>query len=306
MARCLVTRPLPGAARERLAALHEVEVLDQGGPPAASLLRERVADAEGLLSLLTDRIDSDLLAAAPALRVVSNFAVGSDNIDLAAAAAAGIVVGVTPDVLTDATAELAMALVLACARRLPEAAADVRAGHWVTWEPEGWLGLELRGSRIAIVGPGRIGRRVGELAAGFGMEVMLVGRDDDLPAALAVADVVSLHPPLTAATHHLVDAAFLRAMRPGAVLVNTGRGGLVDQDALATALREGWIAAAGLDVTDPEPLPADHPLLATPNLLVLPHIGSATAAARGRMADRAVENLIAGLAGEPLPFPVSA
>ena len=305
MARCLVTRPLPGDALDRLAAEHEVEVLDEGGPPPVGLLRERIAGAAGLLSLLTDRVDADLLGAAPGLRVVSNYAVGCDNIDLQRAAAAGVAVGVTPDVLTESTAELAMALVLACARRLPEAAADVRAGRWRTWEPEGWLGLQLQGSRIAIVGPGRIGRAVGERAAAFGMEVDLLGRDADLRSAVGEADVVSLHPPLTAATRHLVDADFLRAMKPSAILVNTGRGGLVDQAALETALRQGWIAAAGLDVTDPEPLPADHQLLSAPNLLVLPHIGSATLVARSRMADRAVDNLLAGLAGEPLPFPAT-
>jgi glyoxylate reductase len=294
---------LPGSALERLAEAHEVEILDEGGPPPPALLRERIGEADGLLSLLTDSVDGTLLDATSRLEVISNYAVGCDNIDLGAARARGIAVGVTPDVLTDATAELAMALILSCARRLPQAAADVRSGAWRTWEPEGWLGLELRGSRIAIVGAGRIGRRVGELAAGFDMEVILVGRDDDLHAALAVADVVSLHAPLTPATRHMVDARFLGAMRSTGILVNTGRGGLVDQAALGAALRDGWIAAAGLDVTDPEPLPADDLLLTAPNLLVLPHIGSATASARARMADRAVDNLLAGLAGLALPFP---
>jgi glyoxylate reductase len=303
MARVLVTRRLPGGAVDRLAAVHEVDVLAEGEPAPAELVRERAAEADGMLVLLTDRVDAELIAAAPRLRVISNFAVGSDNIDLAAAAAAGVAVGVTPDVLTDATAELTIALLLACARRLPEATADVRAGRWRTWEPEGWLGLQLRGSRIAIVGPGRIGRRVAELCAGLGMEVSLVGRDDDLLDAVAGVDAVSLHLPLTPATSHLVDADFLRAMSESAVLVNTGRGGLVDQAALEVALRERWIAGAGLDVTDPEPLPPAHPLLAAPNLLVLPHIGSATVTARTQMAERAVDNLLAGLAGDPLPFP---
>ena len=242
-----------------------------------------------------------LLDAAPSLRVISNYAVGADNIDVAAAKARGIALGYTPDVLTDATADLAFALLLAIARRLPEGIAAVRDGEWKTWEPDWLLGRDVHGATLAIVGPGRIGRAVARRAEGFGMEVLLVGRDDPLEPALARADFVSLHAPLTDETRRFVDDAFLEAMKTTAYLVNTARGGLVDQDALARALRERTIAGAALDVTDPEPLPPDDPLLEAPNLIVLPHLGSATQATRERMADLAVDNLLAGLAGEPLP-----
>ncbi len=303
MARCFVTRALPGAALDRLAAAHDIDVWPGALPPSAEELRAGAAQADGLLCLLTERVDDALLAAAPRLRVIANYAVGSDNVDLAAAARRGVAVGVTPDVLTDATADLALALLLAVARRLPEAAAAVRDGGWRTWEPAGWLGLELAGATVAIVGAGRIGRATARRAEAFGMTIRFVGRGDDLHAALRDADVVSLHAPLTEATRHMIDEAALRAMKPTALLVNTARGGLVDQAALRRALTEGWIAGAGLDVTDPEPLTPDDPLLEAPNLLVLPHVGSATHAARERMAERSVDNLLAGLAGEPLPYP---
>jgi glyoxylate reductase len=268
-------------------------------PPARDELHERVAAAEGLLSLLTERVDADLLAAAPKLRVVSNYAVGFDNVDLEACAARGIVVGTTGDVLTDATADLAMALLLAAARHLPDARDDARAGRWRTWEPQGWVGLELRGARLAIVGAGRIGRAVAGRAQAFGMEVELVGRDGDLRAALARADVVSLHAPLTPGTRHLIGARALAVMRPGTILVNTARGGLVDQ----AALLEATHVTAALDVTDPEPPSPGDPILNASHVIVVPHIGSATHAARERMTTVAVDNLLAGLAGEPLPHP---
>ena len=304
MARVFVTRPLPGTAVERLrAAGHEVTVHPGPLPPTRAELEAGVAEAEGLLCLLTETIDAALLDRAPRLRAIANYAVGSDNVDRAAAAARGIPVGVTPDVLTDATADLALALLLTAARHLPAAAQSVRDGEWRTFEPQGWLGLELRGACLAIVGHGRIGRAVGERAAAFGMELLPVGRDDDLRAALARADAVTLHCPLTERTRHLIDAAALASMRPGAILVNTARGGVVDQVALAAALRDGVIGAAALDVTDPEPLPPDDPLLAAPNVFVLPHIGSATHAARERMAGIAADNLLAALAGAPMPHP---
>jgi glyoxylate reductase len=213
---------------------------------------------------------------------------------------------VTPDVLTEATADLAFALILAAARRLPEAERAVRDGAWRTWEPAGWLGLELHGATLAVIGAGRIGRAVARRAEGFGMRVIAVRSGDPLAPALQQADVISLHTPLTPATHRLIDAGALARMKPGAILVNTARGGIVDQDALLAALRDGRIGAAALDVTDPEPLPPDHPLLAAPNVLVVPHIGSATHATRERMAAMAVENIEAGLEGRPLPHPAPA
>ncbi|HET6506925.1 MAG TPA: D-glycerate dehydrogenase [Baekduia sp.] len=305
MSRVFVARAIAGNALQRLtAAGHEVEVWPGNLPPHPIELRDAVADADGLLSMLTERLDAALLDAAPQLKVIANYAVGFDNVDLAATAARGIAVGVTPDVLTDATADLTFALLLAAARRLPEAQQAVIQGRWRTFEPRGWLGASVHGASIAIVGArGRIGGAVARRARGFDMEVIPVNRGDDLHAALARADFVSLHTPLTPRTRHLIDDDALAATKPGAILVNTGRGGLVDQDALARALREGRLRAAALDVTDPEPLPPDDPLLAAPNLIVLPHIGSATHQAREAMAEMAVDNLLAGLADEPLPYP---
>jgi glyoxylate reductase len=303
VARVVLTRSLPFAAIAALEARHDVVVHDGALPPDPPALTRLVADADGVLCLLTDRIDAALLGAAPRLKVVSNLAVGCDNIDLAACAARGIPVGVTPDVLTEATADLAFALLLAAARRLAEGERAVRSGDWRTWEPAGWLGADVHGATLAVVGAGRIGDAVARRAAGFAMDVLRVGRHDDLHAALAKADFVSLHIPLTQATRHLIDAPALAACKPGAILVNTARGGIVDQVALAAALRCGQLAAAALDVTDPEPLPATDALLDAPNLLVVPHIGSATHGARERMAQLAVANLLAGLDGAPLPHP---
>jgi glyoxylate reductase len=273
MAHVFVTRQLPGNALERLAAEHDVEVWPGDMPPPPDELRAGVADAEGLLSLLSDRVDADLIASAPKLRAIANYAIGFDNIDVDAATARSIQVGNTPDVLTDATADLAWALMLAVARRLVEANADVLDGKWRTWEPRGWIGVGVHGATLAVIGAGRIGRAVAQRAVGFEMEVLMVDLGDDLHAALERADFVSLHTPLTPETRHLIDADALARMKPTAILVNTARGPIVDQDALAAALREGRLGGAGLDVTDPEPLPPDHPLLQTPNLLVVPHIG---------------------------------
>ena len=306
MARVFVTRRLPGSALERLAAEHDVEVWQGDLPPSAEELRARVADADGLLSLLTERIDRQLLDAAPRLKAIANYAIGFDNVDMEAAAERDIQVGVTPDVLTDATADLAWALMLACARRLVEARRAVLDGEWRTWEPEGWVGVDVHGATLAVVGAGRIGRAVARRAAGFDMHVIMVDIGDDLHEALRAADFVSLHTPLTPETRHLIDADALAAMKPTAVLVNTARGPIVDQDALAQALYDGRLGAAGLDVTDPEPLPADHPLLRAPRVLVVPHIGSGTTTARAAMTERAVDNLLAALGGEPMPYPARA
>ena len=305
MARVFVTRRLPGTALERLAAEHEVEVWQGAMPPSAQELRAKVADADGLLSLLTDRIDPELLAAAPRLRAIANYAIGFDNVDLDAVAERGIPVGVTPDVLTDATADLAWALMLAAARRLVEARQAVLDGEWRTWEPQGWLGVDVHGATLAIVGAGRIGQAVAKRASGFEMDVVMVDLGDDLLAALRRADFVSLHTPLTPDTRHLIDAEALAAMKPMAVLVNTARGPIVDKVALADALHDGRLGAAALDVTDPEPLPPDDPLLSAPNLLVVPHIASATKTARAAMADRAVDNLRAALDGRAMPYPAA-
>jgi glyoxylate reductase len=295
-----VTRRLPGTALKRLAAEHEVDVWPERMPPPPEVVRERAARVDGLLALLTDRIDASLIESCPDLRVISNYAVGSDNVDLDAAAARGIPVGITPDVLTEATADLAFAGLLAAARRLPEALAAVREGRWQTWEPDWLLGHDVHGATLGIVGYGRIGQAVARRAEGFSMRILATPRVP-LDELLAEADAVTLHVPLTSETRHLIDADALARMKVTAILVNTARGGVVDQEALARALHRGEIAGAALDVTDPEPLPPDHPLLDAPNLLVLPHIGSATHTARERMADLAVDNLLAGLAGNPMP-----
>ena len=301
MARCFVTRRLPGRALERLAQAHEVEVWEQRLPPAPEELISHAAEAEGLLTLLTDRVDAALIDGAPHLRTISNYAVGYDNVDLEAATRRGITVGNTPDVLTDATADLAFALLMAAARKLPEAASAVGGGDWLTWEPARYLGASVHAATLGIIGLGRIGRAVAKRAAGFDMRVLSASRGEGIDHVLAEADFVSLHVPLTPETQQLINANTLKKMRPTAILINTARGGIVDQAALRTALEEGAIAGAALDVTDPEPLPPDHPLFTLPNLIITPHIGSASAATRTRMAQMAVDNLLAGLAGRPLP-----
>lgn len=304
MVRCFVTRRLPGPALERLRAEHDVEVWTGPQPPSAAQLRAGAARAEGLITMLDDPVGAELLDAAPRLRAIANYAVGTDNIDLGRARERGIAVGNTPGVLTESTAELAVALMLALMRRVVEADAAVRAGRWVGWEPEGFLGRDLGRSRVLVVGMGRIGRAVGERVEGLGATVVGAGRGHDLCPLVAEADVVTLHAPLTEHTRGLIGAAELAAMKETAYLVNVARGPMVDSAALCHALHAGEIAGAALDVTDPEPLPAGHPLLDAPNLVVVPHIGSATHATREAMADMAVDNLGAALRGEPMPHPV--
>jgi glyoxylate reductase len=304
-ARVFVTRQLPGEALDRLVAEHDVEIWPERLPPPRPELLARAPELEGLLSLLTDPVDAELIGAAPKLRAISNYAVGVDNVDVEAAAARGIPVGNTPDVLTDSTADLALALMLGIGRRLAEGEALVRAGEWRTWEPDLLLGRDLHGATVGIVGYGRIGQAVGRRLEGFGCELVTSTRSTDLAELLERSDFVTLHTPLTPATRGLIDEDALRRMKPTAYLVNTARGPIVDPDALARALHAGELAGAALDVTDPEPLPGDHPLLDAPNLLVVPHVGSATVATRERMADMAVENLLAGLAGEPMPHAVT-
>jgi glyoxylate reductase len=321
MARCFVTRSLPGPALDRLRAQHEVDVWSERLPPPYEELSARAAGVDGLLTLLTDRVDAALIEHCPGLRVISNYAVGYDNIDIDAATARAIAVGNTPDVLTEATADLTWALLLASARKLPEAVASVHAGDWLTWEPARYLGAAVQGAVLGIVGFGRIGRAVARRASGFDMTVLYTGgggggggRDSQAGSASEVSfaallegsDFVTLHCPLTPVTHHLIDAAALGRMRSNAILVNTARGPIVDSVALRQALEGGQIAGAALDVTEPEPLPADDPLLGAPNLIVVPHIGSATRQAREQMAELAVENLLAGLDGRPMPHQVKA
>jgi glyoxylate reductase len=288
-------------------------------PPRADLLAA-VAGCHGILTLLTDRVDDELLdAAGPRLRVVSNYAVGVDNIDLAACVARDVAVGNTPGVLTETTADLAFALILAAARRLPEGERYVRAGRWRTWDPPLLLGRDVHGATLGIVGFGRIGQAVARRALGFGMTILYHNRTA-VPAAvaqplhaervsfeelLARADFVSIHVSLSAETRHLIDRDSLTRMKPTAILVNTSRGPVVDQAALYEALRDGVIAGAALDVTDPEPMAADDPLLGLDRCIVVPHIASGSDATRGRMAAMAAANLLAGVRGLPLPTPVA-
>ena len=314
--RVFATRRLSGDAFERLAQAVALDVWPGPGAPSAAELAQCGARAEGLLCLLSDRIDAALLAACPELRVVSSCSAGLDHVDLAAATARGIPVGHTPGVLTETTAELAFALLLAAARRVGEAERFVRAGRWSEerrWDPELFLGRDLHGAVLGIVGLGAIGRAVARRARGFGMRILAWSRSPKpdapaegielvaLPELLARSDFVTLHVALAPETRRLVDAAALARMKQGAILVNTARGELVDESALAEALRSGRLAAAGLDVFECEPLPAESALLALENVVLLPHIGSASAATRARMADLAVANLRAGLAGEMLP-----
>jgi glyoxylate reductase len=298
-----VTRRLPGSALDRLASEHEVEVWPEQLPPGSEELLSRAPELDGLLSLLTDPVDAGLLDAARRLRAISNYAVGVDNVDLDAATARGIPVGNTPGVLTDTTADLAVALMLGISRHLVEGDAYVRRGEWRTWETGLLLGHDLHGATVGILGFGRIGQAVARRLEGFGCEVLYSSRSGGAPLdeLLERSDFVSIHSPLTPETRGLIGDGALARMKPTAYLVNTARGPIVDSHALARALHEGRIAGAALDVTDPEPLPADHPLLEAPNLLVLPHLGSATHATRERMADMAVDNLLAGLAGERMP-----
>ena len=309
-----VARRIPEIGLNRIAAVAEVDVWPDRLPPPADVLRARVADCDGLVSLLTDRVDAALLDAAPRLRVVSNFAVGFNNVDVPACTARGVCVGNTPGVLTDSTADIAVTLLLAAARRLGESATDAREGRWLTWEPLGWLGQDLAGRTLGIVGMGRIGFAAARrLHHGWGMKVLytarsakegadreLSARQVDLDTLLAESDFVSVHADLNPTTKGLFGAEQFRKMKRSVVFVNTSRGPLVDQVALADALRTGTIFAAGLDVTDPEPLPADHELFRLPNCVIAPHIASATVGTRNAMAQLCADNLLAGLRGEPL------
>src|SRR5215218_4135226 len=303
MARVFVTRRIPGDALERLAAEHQVEIWEGRLQPSHATLLDKARDAEGLLCLLTDRIDRKVIECCDKLRAISNYAVGVDNVDVDAATERGIPVGFTPDVLTEATADATFALMLACARRVVEGDHVVRAGRWLTWEPTLLLGHDVHGKTLGIVGMGRIGKAVARRAEGFGMEVVQHSWSSGVPLEelLERSDFVSLHAPLNDATRGMIDEEQLRAMKPTAILVNTSRGALVDTGALTRALADGWIAGAALDVADPEPIPKGHPLLDAPNLILNPHVASASVEARCAMADLAVDNLLAGLAREPMP-----
>lgn len=312
--RVFVTRVIPEKGLAMVTEFCEADVWQDELPPPREVLLERVRGVDGLLCLLTDRIDGEVMdAAGPGLKVISNHAVGVDNIDLEAATARGIPVGNTPGILTDATADFAFALLLAAARRVVEGERFVRAGKWKTWGPSLLLGVDVFGATLGIIGYGRIGQALARRATGFNMRILyfdpsfpqsdpaLPGAAVDLETLLRQADFVSLHTPLTEQTYHLIDERALDLMKPTAVLINTARGPVVDPQALYQALKERRIFAAALDVTDPEPIPLDSPLLELDNLIIVPHIASASRSTREKMATMAAENLIAGLRGERLP-----
>lgn len=309
-----VTRLIPEEGLAMIRELADMELWEEELPPPHDVLLSHVRDADGVVSLLTDRMDAHLMDASPKLKVISNMAVGFDNVDTPAATARGIPVGNTPGELTDTTADMAFTLLMATARRVQEAVDYVRAGQWKTWGPMLLMGHDVHGATLGIIGFGRIGQGMAARSAGFGMKVLYydVNRRKDLEASLGVtyadlvvllreSDFITIHTDLNESTRHLLDAAAFAKMKRNAIVVNTARGPIVDPEALFEALSSGKIAGAGLDVTEPEPIPMDSPLLRLPNCLIVPHIASASIATRGKMAQMAAANLIAGLRGDRLP-----
>jgi glyoxylate reductase len=303
---------------DRILSFCDAKVWDGELPPPRDALIQNVAEIEGLLSLLTDKVDAELMNRAPKLKVISNCAVGFDNIDVQEATRRRIIVGNTPGVLTDTTADFAFALLMAAGRRVVEGDKVVRAGKWKTWGPMILLGQDIHGATLGIIGFGRIGYAVAKRAKGFGMKILYadVLRNKqaeteleieyvEMNRLLAESDFITIHTNLTPETHHLIGQEQFEKMKRTAVLVNTSRGPIVDNVALADALRSGKIAYAALDVTEPEPIPTNHPLLTLDNVIVVPHIASASVATRTKMALMAADNLIAGLKGEMPPTPVN-
>ncbi|AFZ35789.1 Glyoxylate reductase [Stanieria cyanosphaera PCC 7437] len=314
-----ITRHLPKIDLEPLHQIAEIEIWTARQPPPYSLLLDKVKEIDGLLCLLTDSIDRELIETGKSLKVISQMAVGYDNIDVAAATAKHIPVGNTPGVLTNATADLTWALLMAIARRIVEAERFVQAGEWKTWEPTLLLGADLQGATLGIIGLGRIGQAVARRARGFDMKVLYYSRRRknkeleesigveyaELDTLLSQADIISLHTSLSPETEHLISDRELQLMKSSAILINTARGAIINQQALYQALINNQIAGAALDVTDPEPIPMDSPLLKLNNIIITPHIGSASYQTRAKMAQMAVDNLIAGLQGTRLPHCVN-
>ncbi|MCS6826450.1 MAG: D-glycerate dehydrogenase [Caldilinea sp.] len=312
--RVFVTRIIPERGLRKVMEQTDATIWQDELPPPRKVLLEWAQQADGLLTLLTDRIDAELLDAAPRLKVVANFAVGFDNFDVPAATQRGVLMTNTPGVLTETTADFAFALLMACARRIVEGRDYAKNGRWRTWGPMLLLGQDVYGATLGIAGMGRIGMAVARRARGFGMRILYhdATRNEAaekevgaIPVSkeelLSQSDFISLHVPLTPETRHYIDTAALQLMKPNAVLVNTARGPVVDTMALYEALKAKRIFAAGLDVTDPEPLPADHPLYTLDNALIVPHIASASFETRSRMAEMAADNLLAGLKGRLPP-----
>ncbi|MEX1021241.1 MAG: D-glycerate dehydrogenase [Litorilinea sp.] len=314
----VVTRRIPAPALAYINEHCTMRLWDSDDSIPRATLLDWVQGSDGILCLLTEAINAELLeAAGPQLRVVSTMSVGFDHIDMEACRARGVQVGNTPGVLTETTADLTIALLLATARRLTEAHDAVRNGEWSTWQPEWMAGYDVYGSTVGIIGLGRIGMAFARRLAGFNCRLLYTnptpapGRAAEVGALyvemdelLATSDFISIHCQLSPETRDLFNPDAFAKMKKSAILINTSRGGVVDQDALYTALTTGEIAGAGLDVTTPEPLLADHPLVALPNCLILPHIGSASHATRTKMALLAAQNLVAGVAGNSLPAAV--
>jgi len=306
--RITVTRRIDPDARSVLENIGDVTMWDSDLPPDPEQLAATLADADAALTLLTDRIDGPLLDRCPNLKVVSNLAVGYDNIDVPACTARNVAACTTPNVLTQTTAELAFTLLLAVARQIIPAADAARNGDWKTWYPFRFLGRDVAGLTLGIIGLGRIGLAMAKMGLAFGLNVIYTGgqsnnqfREVSLDELLQTADIVSLHVPATPATHHLIGRRELAIMKPDAMLINTARGPVVDTDALVAALHEGRLFGVGLDVTDPEPLPADHPLYTFERVTILPHIASASEATRLQMSDLAAKNIVAVLEGSEPP-----
>lgn len=314
----IVTRRLPDPVETRMRELFDTELNLDDTPMDREALVKALARADAIVPTITDRIDAELIAEAGSqLKLIANFGAGVDHIDVAAATERGIAVTNTPGVLTEDTADLTMALIMAVSRRIVEGANVVQAGEFTGWTPTWMMGRRVNGKRLGIIGMGRIGRQVARRAAAFDMRILYCNRRRDpeaeeqlgvtyapLAELLAESDFVTLNCPLTPETNRLIGAAQLAQMKRSAILINMARGGVVDTQALYEALASGTIAAAGLDVTEPEPLPRDHPLLLLKNVVIAPHLGSATNRTRQRMMERTVENLRAGLRGEPLPYQI--
>lgn len=313
-----VSRLIPDEGLNLVLDACDAEVWQDELPPPREILLEKIRDKVGLLSLLTDKIDAELMDMNPQLRVVSNYAVGFDNVDIPAATARGLPIGNTPGVLTDTTADFAFTLLMSAARRVVEGADYVRAGKWKTWGPKLLMGVDVHGATLGLVGFGRIGQAMAKRASGFDMRVLYYDqyRRADLEQSMGVmyadmdtllreSDFISIHTDLNATTRHMFNADAFSKMKASAILVNTARGPVIDHAALYDALSSGKIRVAALDVTEPEPIPMDSPLRTLPNCLVVPHIASATIATRGKMAEMAAKNLIAGVNGERLPTPVN-
>jgi len=314
--RVFVTRAIAQEALDKIAQATEMEVWPEELPPPYEVLLEKARDAEGLVTMLSDKIDATLMDAAPKLKIVSNMAVGYDNITIVEATKRHIVVGNTPGVLTKTTADLAFTLLMAAARRVVEADNYTRKGRWKTWGPKVLLGQDIHNATLGIIGLGRVGAEVAKRGRGFNMKVLYydeIRRSEkeerrlgveyvpDLAKLLPRADFVTVHVPLLPQTHHLIGAAEFAMMKPTAVFINTSRGPVVDQKALYEALKSGQIFTAGLDVTEVEPIPLDDPLLTLDNVIIAPHIGSASFTTRKNMALMAAENLLAGLRGQAPP-----